>query len=70
MKKHGDKKKKKSIHSGPTRPRWKGHGFGLVVCGRDQKMRFGSCLERLLAMADVLREKRNAPRTGGLGGRI
>ena len=21
------------MHSGPTRPRWKGHGFGLVVCG-------------------------------------
>jgi hypothetical protein len=27
----------------------------------DQKKRFGSCMERLHALADVLREKRNAP---------
>src|SRR5712691_3333445 len=30
MKKHGDIKKRS--HSGPTRPHWKGHGFGLM-CG-------------------------------------
>jgi hypothetical protein len=61
MKKHGDKKKKKKkgmqLWSDATAlegPRLWARGV------RDQKTRFGSCLERLRAMADVLREKRNA----------
>jgi hypothetical protein len=44
-----------------VRPERIGRGPRFWTGVRDQKTRFGSCLESLRAMTDVLREKRNAP---------